>query len=396
MISYTEALTLVLREAHGFGTEKIPLERGVGRVLAEDIRADRDYPPFNRSAMDGFAVHAAGFSAGKEYRIAGTVFAGAQISKKPYPAGSAVKIMTGAPVPPGFDAVIRREDAVMQNDTVRFSGAAPQRWHNVSLMGEDLKRGAALSLAGSAIDHSVATALAALGVMRPVVKKIPRVAIVTTGDEIIPPQRKPQPQQIRNSNVFALRALLASFGIAKVIAKHAADDKVALTAVLRSVLAADIVLLTGGVSAGDSDYVPGILAKLRVKEVFHKTAIKPGKPLWFGMRGKTRVFAIPGNPWSSQVVFKTYIEPYLRHSFGMEPPLRLSLPLAKDRHKKDTLQHFFPVRVTNRAGSASELEAVGLNGSGDIRAGLGSDGLAVHPANKQEMKRGEIVEFIPW
>ena len=163
-----------------------------------------------------------------------------------------------------------------------------------------------------------------------------------------------------------------------------------------SVLGADIVLLTGGVSAGDADYVPGILTKLKVKEVFHKTAIKPGKPLWFGTRGKTRVFGIPGNPWSSQVVFKIYIEPYLCHAFGMEPPLRLSLPLAKERNKKDTLQHFFPVRVANRSGSASELEALSFNGSGDIRAGLGSDGLAVHPAHKKELKRGDIVEFIPW
>ncbi|MBN8220507.1 MAG: molybdopterin molybdotransferase MoeA [Spirochaetes bacterium] len=396
MISYAEALTLILREAHGFGTEKITLEKSFGRVLAEDVRADRDYPPFNRSAMDGFAVHAAGLSQGKEYPIVGTIFAGDKVAKKPYAAGTSVKIMTGAALPPGFDAVVRKEDAIAENGLVRFSTGALQRWHNVSVMGEDLKRGTALSLAGSVIDRSAVTTLASLGVTRPLVKKLPRVAILTTGDEIVPPGRKPQAQQIRNSNIFALRALLAAFGIEKVVAKHAADNEAALTAALRSVLGADIVLLTGGVSAGDADYVPGILTKLKVKEVFHKTAIKPGKPLWFGTRGKTLVFGIPGNPWSSQVVFKIYIEPYLCHAFGMEPPLRLSLPLAKERNKKDTLQHFFPVRVANRSGSASELEALSFNGSGDIRAGLGSDGLAVHPAHKKELKRGDIVEFIPW
>ncbi len=372
------------------------LEKSFGRVAAEDVRADRDYPPFNRSAMDGYAVHSAGFSSEKEYAVKGTVFAGDKIQKKPYPAGSAVKIMTGAAVPQGFDAVIRREDSEDKNGLVSFAAANVSRWHNISPMGEDLKRGTTVATAGNIIDHSVATALASLGIARPDVQKLPRVVILTTGNEIIPLNRKPKPEQIRNSNAYALKAMLAPYGIINITAKHVADDKMRLTMALRSALTADIVLLTGGVSAGDSDYVPEILAKLKVKEIFHKTAMKPGKPLWFGTRGKTRVFAIPGNPWSSQIVFKVYIEPYLRQCFGMAAGLRMALPLAKERQKKDSLQHFFPVRIANRADSPSELEAVTFNGSGDIRAGLGSDGLAVHSANKKTLTRGEIVEFLPW
>jgi molybdopterin molybdotransferase len=303
--------------------------------------------------------------------------------------------MTGAAVPSGLDAVIRREDAKEENGTVRFATPSVDRWHNIALQGEDLRRGTSVAITGNRIDQSVATTFASLGIQRPTVHKLPRIIIVTTGNEIIPVNRKPKPEQIRNSNVFALKAMLAHYGI-NAAAKHVADDKVHLTAALRSALSADLVLLTGGVSAGDSDYVPEILRKLKVKEVFHKTAMKPGKPLWFGARGKTRVFAIPGNPWSTQVVFKVYIEPFLRRCFGMVAPLRLALPLAKERRKKDSLQHFFPVRIVNKVGFTSELEAVALNGSGDIRAGLGSDGLAVHPADKQELRCGEIVEFLPW
>lgn len=399
MLKVEDARALVLKQAHSFGVEKIPLEKSFGRILAEDIRADRDYPPFNRSAMDGYAIYSAGFTPEREYRVTETIFAGdapPKIPKKAAISETAIKIMTGAGVPAGFDAVVRREDAKTTGDVVSFLSDSIPRWNNISQQGEDLKRGGVVSLAGHAVDQSVATLLASLGVARPGVQKLPGVAIVTTGNEIIPAGRKPKPQQIRNSNVVALRSMLARLGIADIRTQHVADDKTRLQAALKTALRSNIVLLTGGVSAGDSDYVPEILKKLKVKEIFHKTAMKPGKPLWFGTRGNTAVFAIPGNPFSAQVVFKIYVAPFLCRCFGAGEPLTLKLPLAAERQKKDQLRHYFPVRVANRGGSPSELEAVSFNGSGDIRAGLGSDGLAIHPADKKQLSRGEIVEFIPW
>ncbi len=391
---------MVLNEARSFGVERVPLEKSFGRVLAKNVNADRDYPPFNRSAMDGYAIVAKNFSAAKPYNVLKTVFAGdAPQLVHDFSRGQAevIKIMTGAAVPAPFDAVIRREDAhEAEGQTVTFDTATVSPGHNISRQGEDLKRGTRLALGGDLIDHAVVTLLASLGVAQPYVAKLPRVAVITTGNEIIPVKQKPKPTQIRNANALSLRCMLAKFGITQIAMKHAPDTRAGLARALGPALRADIVLVTGGVSAGDSDYVPEVLNSLRVKQIFHKTAMKPGKPLWFGKRGKTRVFAIPGNPFSAQVVFHVYIAPFLRQSFGMAPRPAISLPLAAERRKKDALQHFFPARIMNQAGSTSQLEAVAFNGSGDIRAGLGAAGLAIHPANKPELSRGDIVEFLPW
>lgn len=404
VLSVSEAKALILAEARSFGTERIALEKSFGRVLAENARADRDYPPFNRSAMDGYAIVADRFEREEPYDIVGTLFAGGapppnipRLRGRQEGDKAALKIMTGAAVPEPYDAVIRREDARETGEQrVSFASELVLPWHNISRQGEDLQRGSILALAGSAVNQSTVTLLASLGTHRPLVRRLPRVTIITTGNEIIPVNKKPKPMQIRNANALALRCMLARFGILQVAEKHTADNKARLSTALKAALSSDIVLLTGGVSAGDSDYVPEVLLKLRVKQVFHKTAMKPGKPLWFGTRGKTRVFAIPGNPFSAQVVFHVYVAPFLRACLGMAPRLTMTLPLAADRRKKDALEHFFPVRILNKMGSTSELESVAFNGSGDIRAGWGADGLAVHAAEKKELRRGEIVEFLPW
>lgn len=404
MLSVSEAQTLILAEARSFGTEKIALEKSFGRVLAENVMADRDYPPFNRSAMDGYAIVAEKFTAQKEYPVLGTIYAGDALASPRRKSEAvavngegSVKIMTGAAVPAPYNAVIRREDArETDSERVAFAAAEVKPWHNISRQGEDLGSGDKLPVAGHFIDPMAVTLLASLGVQRPLVHKLPRVTIITTGNEIVPVHKKPKPTQIRNANALALRCLLARFGILRVSEKHVADDRVKLRSALQTALASDIVLLTGGVSAGDSDYVPQILEQLKVKQVFHKTAMKPGKPLWFGKRSKTRVFAIPGNPFSAQVVFCVYIAPFLRSCFGMAPRVTLTMPLAAERRKKDSMQHFFPVRVANKGEGISELEAIAFNGSGDIRAGFGADGLAVHSAEKKEIRRGDLVEFLPW
>jgi len=400
LISVAAARALILNEARSFGVERVALEKSFGRVLAKDASADRDYPPFNRSAMDGFAIVARNYNRQNTYTVQGTIFAGdAPAFAHDFSGGQvqAIKIMTGAAVPKPFDAVIPREDArETAGQTVTFETAAVVPWQFISRQGEDLRRGTRLPLAGSTIDHGAVTLLASIGVKQPWVAKLPRVVIITTGNEIIPVKQKPKPMQIRNANAYSLQSMLARCGITQVAVKHAVDTRAELGKVLRSALRADVVLVTGGVSAGDSDHVPEVLQQLRVNRVFHRTAMKPGKPLWFGTRGKTGVFAIPGNPFSAQVVFHVYVAPFLRQSLGLAPQPTMALPLSAGRHKKDTLQHFFPVRIKNKAGSTSALEAVAFNGSGDIRAGWRADGLAVHPAEKKDLRRGDIVEFLPW
>lgn len=397
LISVAEAQALILKEAHSFGTEKIALEESVGRILAQDAVADRDYPPFNRSAMDGFAIAAEDFAVEKSFPVQGTVFAGDSVSPKAkWKSGAAVKIMTGAAVPRPFNAVIRREDAIEEGGLVRFTAGSAKAWHNVSRQGEDLQRKEKIPVQGRAIDNATISLLASLGIAKPLVARLPRVAIISTGNEIIHPAKKPLPTQIRNSNVFALTAQLADFGIGKVTTTHVPDDAKKLGAAIDRYAVCDILLLTGGVSAGDSDHVPEVLAKLKFRKVFHKVQMKPGKPLWFGRRSKTAVFAIPGNPFSAQVIFRIFIEPYLRKCLGMGTGLSVALPLADGRRKKDALENFFPVKVETTVNSISTLAQLPFNGSGDIRAALFSDGIARHPATVAELAGGSVVDFYPW
>lgn len=403
MLTVSEALALILKEARSFGTEKIALEKSFGRVLAQDVRADRDYPPFNRSAMDGYAIVAEKLFGEKLYRVAATIFAGDNpLPPSPLPKGEgrksvALKIMTGAAVPAPFNTVIRREDAAVDGDNVHFNIPSAAAWQNISRQGEDLKKNEALVMRGRSIDNATASLLASLGVARPQVAKLPRVAIISTGNEIIPPDKKPQPAQIRNSNVMALRAQLASWGVRDIAANHVADNRAALRRQIAARSDCDILMMTGGVSAGDTDYVPEVLTELKYRRIFHKVQIKPGKPLWFGRKGKSVVFAIPGNPFSCQVIFKVFIEPYLRTCFSMPPASALRLPLAAERRKKDQLENYFPVRIEAANGDGpSALSAIPFNGSGDVRAALFSDGIARHAADAATIAAGSVVDFFPW
>lgn len=399
LITIAEAQALVQREMQGFGVQRVPLEKSFGRVLAQDIAADRHYPPFDRSMMDGYAIVSESFSAQKKYPVQATVFAGdipplaRDLSRGQ---GEAIKIMTGAAVPRPFNAVIRREDANVAEGKVEFAATDVKPWHNISRQGEDLKRGEKISLSGQLIDNATVSLLASLGVVRPLVARLPRVAIISTGNEIIPPGKKPNAAQIRNSNVFALQCQLAQCGISQVQQVHVADDQKKLRAAVTKFSKMDILLLTGGVSAGDTDYVPEALEGLKFKKIFHKVQMKPGKPLWFGRRGKTAVFAIPGNPFSAQVTFRIFVEPYLRQSLGMSLSPPIALPLAERRHKKDSLEHFFPVKVETGLNSASTLAQLPFNSSGDVRAALFSDGIAAHLAGQAELTAGSVVNFYPW
>ena len=400
MITVGEAQALILAEARSFGTEKIALEKSFGRVLAQDVRADRDYPPFNRSAMDGYAIVAEQFIAQKEYPVRGAVFAGDTPSlAHDLSRGQAktIKIMTGAAVPAPFNAVMRREDVVIDGENVRFNIASAAAWQNISRQGEDLKKDKALTVRGRSIDNATASLLASLGIAKPQVAKLPRVAIISTGNEIIPPDKKPKPAQIRNSNVTALRAQLAAWGVRDISAHHVADNRAALRRQIAARSGCDILLMTGGVSAGDTDYVPEVLTELKYRRIFHKVQIKPGKPLWFGRRGKSVVFAIPGNPFSCQVIFKVFIEPYLRACFAMPAASALRLPLSAERRKKDQLENYFPVSIQAANGDGpSALSAIPFNGSGDVRAALFSDGIARHAADAATIAAGSIVDFFPW
>jgi molybdopterin molybdotransferase len=312
MLNYKEARQQIISLAKSFGTETIGLEDADGRVLSEDIYADRDYPPFNRSAMDGYAIHTNDWEAGiRNFKLQQVIYAG-QSEQANLSPGTCYKIMTGAPVPLSANAVIRREDAVQIDDAVSFNVEIVNPFQNIAKQGEDIKSGGHILDAHHRCTPVIISLLASLGKNRIKVEKLPKVAVFTTGDEIVDPGSAITANQIRNSNQYLLKSLLNKWLIKPVVNGHIIDNKTQLINKLSQVLDFDLIITCGGVSAGDADYLPDVLTGLGVKKLFHKVAIKPGKPIWCGqMPNGGLVFALPGNPFSCMVTFKLFIEAFL-------------------------------------------------------------------------------------
>ncbi|WP_207421421.1 molybdopterin molybdotransferase MoeA [Desertivirga brevis] len=392
MINFWEAQQIITSKAKSFGSEIIDLEDAEGRVLDEDIFADRDYPPFNRSAMDGYAIRLEDWSSGiREFAIKETIFAG-DLATQGLDRGYCYKIMTGAAVPLDADAVIRREDSAETGNSVSFTIETVTKFQNIARKGEDIKKETLAIQKNTLCNAPVVSTLATLGKTTITVKKLPRVAFFTTGNEVKPAGSDVNEIQIRNSNEWLVKTLLKSWRIKPQLYKHLPDDKAQLSVNIEKGLSFDILIMSGGVSAGDADYVPEILQSLGVKKLFHKVAIKPGKPFWCGeIPSGGLVFALPGNPFSTLVTFKLFIETFLSKSLHQTLSKTLHLPFAGKRIRKSGFDEFFPVRIE---GNPSRIELVDLNGSGDIRLGLYADAIAHHPKENPELPPGILVTCI--
>lgn len=393
MLSYQEALQQVLSQVIPSEKEVISTENSMGRILAEAVSSDRDYPPFNRSAMDGVAIRQHGFEQGiRSFKIIDTVYAG-QGKEFEVEEGEAIKIMTGASVPSGFNAVIPRElceftehKVVLKTNEVRVN-------QNIAQKGEDLKSGVVALKSGTQIGHGELALLATFGKASVSVYKKPSVAIIATGDELKTIDEEVQDFQIRESNTYVLCGLLSYLDIIPFSVVTIKDEKEALEKAISDGLKADVLLLTGGVSMGDADFVPEILNALQVEKVFHKSAIKPGKPMWFGKHSGGVVFALPGNPLSVQTTFKLYTEPYLKIAQGLSEkaiqPQKLSF--KGDLKKKNSLDVFVPCIFQN--GKVSPID---FNGSGDVKASVGSNGMLRFNSGLEILKTGDKVEVFLW
>ena len=392
MISYPEAQDIVKGQARSFGTEQVPLEKADGRVLTGMVRADRDYPPFNRATMDGYALRYEDLDKGlRQFSIVAAIYAGGN-TNIPIQSGECYKIMTGAAVPPSADIVIRREDTTEGERQIEIHAARFTPFLNIARQGEDLQQGETVIAKPCICEPSVMAVLATLGQQDVTVARRPTVALITTGDEVVPVGAPVGAVQIRNSNHWLLRSLLRKWQIEPVSHIHVADDKTALEAALNKALQADVVIMSGGVSAGDADYVPEMLQAAGVRCLFHKLAIKPGKPVWCGIsQANTMVFALPGNPFSSLVGFTLLVRPYLQACFGLETTGLQSLPINVYKKKVTPMDEFFPVRIQ---GAPSRLQPVARNGSGDIRLAMEAKALALHPAESQDLEAGTPVPYI--
>ncbi|HAF95998.1 MAG: hypothetical protein A2X34_02215 [Elusimicrobia bacterium GWC2_51_8] len=394
MITFELALENILKNTLPLPAEKVRVEHSVGRTLLEDVYCAFDMPPFNKSAVDGYAVRAADLKNTRvTLRRTGMVQAG-DIFKGEISAGQCVKIMTGAPVPAGADSVVMVENTSGYNSLINFSKAV-RKGDNICLRGEDIKKGSKILSRGTVISVSHIAVLAAAG--RGFVKtgSLPGVALINTGGEIIPPGARLTANRIYNSNGPMLTALLKSDNIAAaaVIVK---DDAKKMKAAFAKALKSDIVLISGGVSMGDYDLVPGVLKRLGVREIFHKVRMKPGKPLFFGRKGKTLVFGIPGNPVSNFLAYLVFIRPAILKMSGR----RVYVPefktgVCSGRFSANTARKAFALSKAVEKHAQYFLTKVLNNGSADILALAGANGFVVIKEGST-LEKNEKAEFITW
>lgn len=399
MIDYRQAQELILQRAHSFGHEELPLELAFSRVLAETVYADRDYPPFPRAGMDGYALRYSDLERNiHRFTIAETILAG-DTATRAIGEGECYKIMTGAAVPGSADLVIRREDVDEGTNSISLHNIAADPFQNIARRGEDLQAGSVVIDRNCRCEPAVMGLLATLGKAKVKVERLPRIVLLTTGNEVVPVGTPVSSVQIRNSNRWLIEAALKKEGFDLASFAHVPDDPAILRQHLQPALTSDVVILCGGVSAGDADYVPGVLEELEVKKLFHKMAIRPGKPTWCGITSgfnsepgqpsrETMVFALPGNPFSCLVNTILLIRPYLQACLGLPVPQPLGLPMGEPRKKRTPLDEFFPVHLS---GAPARLTPVDLNGSGDIRLGRQANALALHPAGSGDLSADDTV-----
>ena len=392
MLDSQAALALVLQQSFDYGSERVPLHRATGRVLRQTVTADRDQPPFDRVAMDGVAIDYAAYAAGQRHFPVAHLAPAGTAPKPLTDPQQCVEVMTGAPLPPSTTTVIRYED--LQRTDRGFTlpeGVTDDR--SVHHRGKDSRAGAQVVTSPRRIGPAELAVLATYGVGQVTVGRLPRVAIASTGDEVVPVDQPPLDYQIRSSNVYQLTALLEDFGITPTLA-HLPDDATGGQQRLGELLTDhDILLLSGGVSKGKLDHVPDWLAAAGVAPLFHRVAQRPGKPLWVGRNERTMVFALPGNPVSSLVGALAYLGPFLRQCLGVGRPDATAV-LTREITFAPELQLFQQVAVRHVGG---ELLARPLDhsGSGDLVSLLDATGFLVLPRDRGTFSAGEAFAYLP-
>jgi len=364
--------------------EEVPLVDCRERILAADITSPIDIPPFAKAAMDGFACH--NDDPASWLTITATIAAG-QVPEQSIGFGECARIMTGAMVPDGADHVVRREWSEEEEGCVRF--LRPEKKSNIIPRGEDLHAGDLVLEKGIRIQPSHIAFLASLGIPRLAVFCRPRLAVITTGSELLLPGEPLEPAKIYNSNRFSLAAQIATAGARVESEESVPDDPEAIrTAVARHLLAVDLLILSGGVSAGDFDYVPAVLKESGVEILFEKVAVQPGMPTLFGRSGGRFVFGLPGNPVSTFMIFEMFIKPLIFRMAGHRWIPRLVQGILREPVvRKDATRTFFaPVAVKNDG-----IYPVTYHGSAHLHALTGADAILTIPAGSGEIAAGTTV-----
>lgn len=393
MLSYEEALRVVLARVKPLPAVTLPLAEGLGKVLAAPTISRWDLPPADNSAMDGYAFAWSNQAAGAELLVSGFVPAGAP-QEAAVPPGAAVKIMTGAPLPAGCDSVVPIEEVEDLGGRIRLL-SAPVQGEHVRYRGEELRRDELLLEAGTALRSGEIGLLAAAGVTEVCVHPAPTVAVLTTGDELVELGTEPGPGQIVNSNLPLLAARLQELGCVVVSLGIAPDNQEGLSALIDRGLEADLLITTGGVSVGDRDLVQEVLLATGFERGFWKVAIKPGKPVLFGTVAGKPVFGLPGNPAATAATFELFANPALRRLGGFTDPLppRLRVTLAEGVKGGVKRQRFLWGALQEEAGRY-RFHINGSQGSGQNRSLPRSQALLPVPAGESGLVAGSEVEVL--
>lgn len=391
LVLVEEAERIILENAKDFGTETVDFKDCLGRVLAEDIAADRDLPPFNRVTMDGIAIK---FDAVKQgifsFTIKGIQSAG-DMPVETDSVNDCIEIMTGSPLPESADTIIPYEDTDIKDGIANIrTNAVVVEKQNIHFRGKDKRKNEVLVNMDQVITPTVITIMSAVGKTKVLVKKVPKIIIISTGNELVDINETPTASQIRRSNNYTLEAVLQQNGMPAAML-HLPDDEKIIREELRQLLNDyDIILLSGGVSMGKSDYVPSALQELQVEKLFHKIKQRPGKPFWFGIYNKaTFVFAFPGNPVSTFLCFYRYFLPWINKCLGIEKKKSLAV-LGHDVSFHVPLQYFLQVKLqVNEKGELFAMPVEG-NGSGDFANLLLTDAFMELPLERNEFYKGEL------
>ena len=389
MIKFEEAFDIVLNSAQfTFETEKIDFTESLGRILAEDVHSDINMPPFDKSAMDGFACRKEDIK--NELETIEVLPAG-KIPEKSVGGNQCTKIMTGAIIPEGADCVIMVEHTETTSENrIRFT--AENTRTNICYFAEDIKKGELVLKKGIEIKPQHIAVMASVGYVQPLVSKQAKVGIISTGDELVEPSEFPAKSQIRNSNGYQLIAQVKRAGaIANYIGVAEDSEKITFDTITNALKENDIVLLTGGVSMGDFDFVPEIMKQCGVDIKFRSMAVQPGKPTIFGTFNENKfIFGLPGNPVSSYTQFELLARPLILKLMGIsEFPTKLRLPMGSEyKRRKSVRKSFIPINISKEG----KVYPVDYHGSAHIHSYVFADGVISIEIGKEILEIGEMVD----
>lgn len=391
MITVRDAERTVLSASKNYGTEQLPFMQSAGRILAEDVLADRDLPPYNRVTMDGIAIRFADYEAGvRVFNIAGVQAAG-DMPDTPLACGACIEIMTGAALAAPADTVIPYEHLQLADGVARLGNEPVRAGQNIHVRGADRRRGELVLRAGRIMGPAEINMAASVGMSVLPVKKLPRTVFLSSGDELVEVTDTPLPHQIRRSNNYAAAAVLHRYGIEATLLHLPDDPLVIQKEIERCREQFDLIILSGGVSMGKFDYIPAAMEASGVRRHFHKVQQRPGKPFWFGTFGERGVvFALPGNPVSTFMCLHRYVLPWIEASLGFPETAPCMAALEKPIRFEPNLTYFLQVKLRNGADARLWAMPIEGHGSGDFSGLADADAFLELPMERTAFSEGEV------